>query len=187
MLFRSLNSQFVGISIFGKFAAGNLFAGKYLKTDGTNGVLGWGQPWSSRPSKVTGYIKYQNGSVNYSSTSLLPKGNDDIGSVYIALGDWEGEEAEGETWPVVIKTKNSSQLFNPNPNENAGLIAFGELDWDSPTAGDGMVKFEIPIEYYSSRKPTSIIFVASASKYGDYFTGSTASVMWLDDLELIYE
>ncbi|MGL5728966.1 MAG: DUF4493 domain-containing protein, partial [Plesiomonas sp.] len=38
-----LKSQFVGISIFGKFAAGNLFAGKYLKTDGTDGILGWGR------------------------------------------------------------------------------------------------------------------------------------------------
>ena len=35
--------------------------------------------------------------------------------------------------------------------------------------------------------PTSIIIVASASRYGDYFQGSAASKMWLDDMELIYE
>lgn len=39
----------------------------------------------------------------------------------------------------------------------------------------------------NQRKPTSIIIVASASKFGDYFQGSTSSKMWLDDMELIYE
>ena len=39
----------------------------------------------------------------------------------------------------------------------------------------------------SNRKPTDIILVGSASRYGDYFTGSTGSTLWLDDLELIYE
>lgn len=44
------------------------------------------------------------------------------------------------------------------------------------------------IDYRSlTRIPNYIVIVASASKYGDYFTGSTGSTMWLDDLELIYE
>ncbi|MGL5273520.1 MAG: PCMD domain-containing protein, partial [Phocaeicola sp.] len=52
---------------------------------------------------------------------------------------------------------------------------------------DGMIRFEIPIEYFKNRKPTAIVLVASASKYGDYFSGSTSSTMWIDDFELIYE
>lgn len=56
------------------------------------------------------------------------------------------------------------------------------------TEGDGMIEFRIPIEYRSTdTKPTSIILVASSSKYGDYFTGGIGSTMWLDDLELVYE
>ena len=31
-----------------------------------------------------------------------------------------------------------------------------------------------------------LIVVASASKYGDYFTGSKSSVMYVDDFSLIY-
>lgn len=31
-----------------------------------------------------------------------------------------------------------------------------------------------------------IIIVASSSKYGDYFTGGDGSIMYLDDLELVY-
>ena len=43
-------------------------------------------------------------------------------------------------------------------------------------------------EYKSmERIPNRIMLVAAASQFGDYFQGSTGSVMWLDDLELIYE
>ncbi|MGL4519127.1 MAG: DUF4493 domain-containing protein [Phocaeicola sp.] len=180
-----LQSQFVGILGIGKFAAGNLFAGKYLKTDGTDGILGFGQPWSSRPKLLVGYLRYQSGTVDYAS-QFLEKGASDIGSVYIALGDWTPVEEQGELWPIVIKTKASErQLFDPNPETNAGLIAYGELDYHQSTAG--MIYFEIPLTYFDNRKPTAIAVVASASKYGDYFSGSTSSVLWIDDLELIYE
>ncbi|MGL5729783.1 MAG: PCMD domain-containing protein, partial [Bacteroidales bacterium] len=108
-----LKSQFVGISIFGKFAAGNLFAGKYLKTDGTDGILGWGRPFASRPKALRGYIKYRPGTVDYSTTDKIGKGETDQGIVYVALGDWTGETAEGEHWPVVVKTK-SQQFFDPS-------------------------------------------------------------------------
>lgn len=49
-------------------------------------------------------------------------------------------------------------------------------------------KFTIPLEYKTIEKPDDmyIIIVASSSKYGDYFTGSTGSIMYLDDLELVY-
>ena len=180
-----LSSQFVGVSIFGKFAAGNLFAGKYLKTDVTDGILGWGREWNSRPAKMRGYVRYNSGVVDYDS-KYIANGAQDIGIIYIALGDWSAKEENGELWPIVIKTK-TSELFDPNPQTNEGLIAYGEVSYNESTQGDGMIEFNIPLEYYSNRKPSSIVVVASASKYGDYFSGSTKSVMWLDDLELIYE
>lgn len=50
-----------------------------------------------------------------------------------------------------------------------------------------MIEFEIPIEYYKTDiKPSNIIVVASASRYGDYYTGGQSSTMWLDDLQLVY-
>ena len=36
------------------------------------------------------------------------------------------------------------------------------------------------------RKPTTIIVVASSSKYGDYFTGGEGSLLQIDNLELLY-
>ena len=174
-----LQSQFVGLGgIIGKFAAGNLFIGQYVGTDGTNGILDFGRTFTSRPAKLKGYIKYTPGTVNYSETDALPNGATDIGSIYIALGDWDG--------PVRITTKDKN-LFDKNDEK---IIAYGEWDITSTVQGTdgGLMEFEIPLDYRSlDRIPTYIVIVASASKYGDYFTGSSSSTMWIDDLELVYE
>lgn len=173
-----LQSQFVSFLGIGKFAAGNLFAGQYVGTDGTNGILDFGRPFTSRPAKLKGHIKYTPGSVDYSETNDLPKDSTDIGNIYIAVGDWDA--------PVRITTKDKN-LFNKNDEK---IIAYGEWDLTGETQGTdgGLLEFEIPLDYRSlDRIPTYIVIVASASKYGDYFTGSTGSTMWIDDLELIYE
>lgn len=182
-----LSSQFVGIFTIGKFAAGNAFVGKYLKTDGTDGVLGLGRPFHSRPKALKGYVRYRPGAVSYTSSDVpqLVKGELDKAQIYIAIGDWAGEEYEGEVWPVVIKTKASErQLFQPDA---PGVIAYGEQTWESDTEGDGLVEFTIPLNYRDlTRKPTHILVVCSASKYGDYFAGGS-STLWIDDFSLVYE
>ena len=67
-------------------------------------------------------------------------------------------------------------------------MAYGDKIWEASTEGEGMHEFIIPFEYKSmERIPNRIMLVAAASQFGDYFQGSTSSVMWLDDLELIYE
>ena len=48
-------------------------------------------------------------------------------------------------------------------------------------------QFVIDLEYKNlTKKPTHIIIVFSSSKYGDYFEGSTKSLLYLDDLEFVY-
>ena len=91
---------------------------------------------------------------------------------------------DGSQWAFIVKTADP-KLFDPNA-EN--VLAYGEQVWTSSTDGSGMVEFTIPLDYRATdRIPARIILVASASRYGDYFEGSTGSTMWLDDLELIYE
>lgn len=180
-----LESQFVGLFGIGKFAAGNLFAGKYLRTDGTDGVLGWGREYSSRPKALHGYVRYISGKVNYSSAQIA-SGAQDQGIIYIALCDKskEQEAGTGEYWPYIINTK-TQQFFSPS---DPGIVAYGEQIYYNSTEGSGLIEFTIELDYRSdTRKPTSLVLVASASRYGDYFAGSTDSTMWLDDLELIYE
>ena len=186
-----LKSQFAGFGgVIGKFAAGNIFAGKYLRTVGTSGgVIGWGRPFYTRPVALKGWIRYEAGEVTDSSTDKISVGDTDQGQIYIALGDWTGttDSSSGETWPVIVNNTSADGLFDTSLN-NTGIIAFGEQTWTSNTSGNGMIEFTINLDYRTlERKPTSIVLVASASKYGDFFSGSRSSTMWLDDLELIYE
>lgn len=187
-----LSSQFVGVLWIGKFAAGNLFAGKYLKTDGTDGVLGWGRPCTSRPKALKLWARYEPGTVN-NGGSHIANGVTDQGIIYVAVGDWAGQAAEGETWPFVVKTKDQT-LFTTEKGTYSGdgTIAYGEkIFTEAYKEGTNLKELTIELDYNNyggdQRKPTSIIIVASASRYGDYFEGSGASKMWLDDMELIYE
>ena len=187
-----LSSQFVGVLGIGKFAAGNLFAGKYLKTDGTDGVLGWGRPCTSRPKALKLWVRYEPGTVD-NGGSHIANGVTDQGIIYVAVGDWAGQAAEGETWPFVVKTKDQT-LFTTEKGTYSGdgTIAYGEeIFTEAYKEGTNLKELTIELDYNNyggdQRKPTSIIIVASASRYGDYFEGSGASKMWLDDMELLYE
>lgn len=189
-----LSSQFVGVVSLGKFAAGNVFTGKFIDKDGTDGILGWGRPCTSRPTAMKLWVRYTPGTVDYESSGHISKGEIDKGHIYVAVGDWEGMTQGAEKWPFVVKTKNASSLFSTEKGTYSGdgIIGYGEKVFDSKYEDNGGLKeLTIPLDYETyggnSRKPTSIIIVASASKYGDYFAGSTSSQMWLDDIELIYE
>lgn len=188
-----LSSQFVGIGKIGKFAAGNLFAGKYLDTEGTDGVLGWGRPCTSRPKALKVYVRYEPATVD-NGGDYITNGATDQGIIYVAIGDWAGQEANGGTWPFVVRTKKASSLFSTEKGTYSGdgIIAYGEKTFEEAyNDGGNMKELTINLDYDNfggnQRKPTSIIIVASASKYGDYFQGGDGSKMWLDDMELIYE
>lgn len=180
-----------------QFAAGNLFTGRYLQTEMTvfkgDGILGWGRPFTSRPIALTGWIRYNSGKVNYAD-SHIGNNEQDQGYIFIALGDWQEETYtyKGVTysWERIVATK-VPKLFD-HTTENKGTIAHGEQTWmqstDEDLNGTKMYPFTIRLDYWDEERiPTTIIVVASASKFGDFFAGSTSSVMWLDDLKLIYD
>lgn len=180
-------------SIFSVLAAGNAFVGEFLGTEGgTNGVLGWGRPFTSRPAKLRGWVKYNPGTVSSTSDNVpdIVKGQPDKGIVYIALldaskGPKAGSYEGSATYPVIVKTKAPGQYFS---KDDANVIAYGEKVFEGATAGDGLVEFEIPIEYFKTDvKAAYIVCTISASKGGDYFAGAGGSVMYIDDLRLIYE
>ena len=172
---------------FGKFAAGNLFVGSFDRIVGTNGLVAFGHKFNLRPTALRGWVKYNCGTIDcYPSgtSSKIPGiGNPDKGSIYIALGDWDYNVYGGnEESPVLVDTRDESTFFN---SSNAGIIAYGELIFNESC---DWFEFEIPIEWRDfDRVPTHLIIVASGSSYGDYFVGSTESIMWLDDFELVYD
>ena len=182
-----LASQFVGVGLAGKFAAGNVFIGKYLETQGTNGVLGWGRPWTSRPTALKGYMKYTPATITHTSVSGVNKGDMDTAIMYIAILDntypLAGSDTYGSEYPFVCRTKEK-QFFDKTASN---VLGYGELIIDKATEGDGMVEFTINITYTrTNTKAANILFVGSASRYGDYFTGGDGSKLLLDDLQLVY-
>ncbi|MGM9859434.1 MAG: DUF4493 domain-containing protein [Muribaculaceae bacterium] len=176
------------INMVVKFAAGNMFVGEFLRTQGTNGVIGWGRTWTSRPVALKGWVKYSPATVNFESSDYpaLKKGDTDNGIIYIALLDatMKSDDTSGKSYPVIINTA-TKQLFDKNA---AQVIGYGELKFTEATAGSDLIEFEIPITYVRNDvKPSNIMVTASASIGGDYFVGGEGSKMWVDDLELVYE
>lgn len=189
-----LMSQFVGIGSIGEFAAGNAFVGKYLKTDGTDGILGFGRPFTSRPKALKVYVKYRpvaidyvdkTGKHNFPADEVgLSKGVMDEGIIYLALLDGSIMDSEYPEFPVVIKTK-TSQLFDKTRSD---VIAYGEKKFVGNTEGEDFVEFVIPLEYNSMEmKAKYLLLTCAASRGGDYFVGGSGTNMWIDDMEFIYE
>lgn len=180
-----LSSQFVGVGALGKFAAGNIFIGEYLATVGTNGVLGWGRKWTTRPSAVKVWVHYNPVAVTATSNDVptLKKGDMDSGKIYVAVLDEYTSSYSGKSYPVICKTKEK-EFFD---KDSEHVIAYGELVLDKATEGDAMVQVTIPLTYkIFDKKASNIMLVAAASQYGDYFAGGDGSVLYLDDFELVY-
>lgn len=197
-----LSSQFVGILGIGKFAAGNLYTGHYYETvmSPMGAKLFFGQAFTSRPTKLKGCFKYNRGtSVDYGDNpykSELQATGGDLCSIYIALADNEGVDGGGQKYafeidntlsaddPENFKYKNTIDFSESNPN----IIAYGCISETEAKGTGSWQEFTIDLKYRSlTRVPKYIIVVASASKYGDFFTGSKSSVMYVDDFELVYD
>ena len=180
-----LESKYIVI----KFAAGNIFTGSYLRTDGTNGILGFGRPFKAFPSKLSFDYKYNSEIINKVGDEAMRymEGRPDSCQIYITLWHIEANEYEeynGEKFPLIIRTRPSERhLFSPNDKR---VVAYAQLtqgndvnEWTSHT---------LELKYKDNKRvPTHIQVVASSSKYGDYFTGGVGSLLVLDNLKLHYE
>lgn len=177
-----LRSQFVGLGgLAGKFAAGNVFAGIYKGTDGTDGILELGREYGgSHPDAVKVFANYRPkpADKNGSKNGKLSQGELDKGQIYIAL----------TTEKVEIRTKKSNQkLWN---TDDPCVLAYGEKIFTENYGPDGALQeLVIPFKYKEAaktQKPLYLIIVCTASIYGDYFDGGEGSAMYLDDFELVY-
>jgi hypothetical protein len=181
-----LESKYIVI----KFAAGNIFTGTYLKTDGTNGILGFGRPFTAFPTKLTFDYKYTSKEIDKVGDKSMEylKGRPDSCNIYIALWhieDGDYEQFQGDKYPIIIKTKpgQDQNLFSVN---DPRVIAYG--NFTSGTTVTSWTPETIEVKYKNTEvAPTHILVVASSSKYGDFFTGGVGSTLVLDNLKLIYE
>lgn len=197
-----LSSQFVGMFGIGKFAAGNIYTGHYYETitNPMGAKLFFGQPFASRPTQLRGWFKYNRGTnVDRGDDpykSELSNSGGDQCAIYIALADNVGLDGGGQNYafqidntlsaddPDSFKYKNTIDFSENNPN----IVAYGTISEEEAKGTGDWQEFTIDLKYRDlTRKPKYIIVVASASKYGDFFTGSTSSVMYIDDFSLVYD
>lgn len=161
-----------------KLGAGNIFTGDF-SLDGTNGILHFGQPFTTFPTALRLYYKYTSTTINRIGDEVGSlenlRGRPDSCHIYVALSD-KSEPYEIRTRPSVRK------VFDKN---DANIIAYGEFISGNSTSSYQQIT--IPLEYRANRTPRYIVIVCSASKYGDYFIGGEGSTLWLDEMELVYE
>lgn len=188
-------------SMVGMLAAGNIFTGQFMGLVGTSGgIVNFGRPWTSRPSALKLYCKYNTGLINIVNNDNLgvSKSDYDRAQVKIAIGTWPYKTYGGtKESPVQVNTTEESTFVDFFTDNHT--IANGELiiynDGYSINKGAKVskttsewVEYTIPLDYRKlSTYPTHIVVSCAASQFGDYFTGYDQSALWIDAVELIYE
>ena len=198
-----LNSQKATVFGFGKFAAGNIFVGKYLGTVGTNGVIGFGKPFTPeyRPKKVKFWYKGTVGKIDNIGASNLSENDFDVAQFYVLLcSNMDGQHIVTTADTKTLMDLESSTISycsdhgEKKPDQNSkndktdGHIVAKAI-WENQESKSDWTLIEIPLVYteeYGDETPNYIFVTASASKYGDYFAGSTASDMYIDEVTFEY-
>ena len=194
---RAQTSQMAGM-----LAAGNLFTGQFAGLVGTSGgMVNFGRPWTTRPSALKIYCRYQTGKMDIIKGApagvTLTKDDYDMAEIKFAVGNWDYRKYGGsKDSPVHINTTDAGTFvdFNTDPSTIAngnlilhhdGYVLNGEAKVSASTGE--WVEYTIPLNYRDMEKiPTHIIVSCAASRFGDYFTGCSSSKLWIDAVELIY-
>ncbi len=191
-------------SAFGILAAGNLFTGQFGHLQGTTAHLYWGTPFTSRPSKLTGFYKYIPSTITGAKETLSGaggiknpyydmNGKMDCMQIMVALiaeGTEVIKDINGNVinsaYRVISSKPGNPQLNPEKPGHDPRVIAFGEIITDK-TSLDGFEAFELPLKYYDDREPAYVIVIACSSAYGNFFTGAIGSQLYVDDFKFVYE
>lgn len=165
------------------FAAASMYTGQFIDVNTSTKVatLNWGTPFTTRPTALRGFMQYSPQAVDNVGKNLPAsapgKGESDQCGIYCAL----------LTESLIVDNADMSKF--PDWENDPRVIAYGTLPTEeSGKTPDGQWKeVNIPLVYHDlNKKPTHILIVFSASKYGDYFHGGKGSTLYLDDFELVY-
>lgn len=177
-----LESKYIVI----KFAAASLYTGSFGALKGTDGAwLNWGVEHVSRPTALKGYMQYapaniaSSGNQGFSSSAPAEapgRGEPDVCGMYCAL------------LSESLVVDNTDMSTFPDWETDSRVIAYGSLKDEQNVNTNGQwQEVNIPLVYRDlTRKPTHLLVVFSASKYGDYFHGGKGSLLYVDDFELVY-
>lgn len=164
--------------VFNKFAAGNIYTGKFIGLEGLSGaILDWGVEFSSRPTALKGYYKYLPKNITEADAAHSDLiGKLDTCQIQILLTDWDE--------PFRVNTSAGDFVdFDADY-----ILAYGKFEPNVSADMADYEEFTIPLEYRDlTREPKYIVITACACKFGDYFTGGEGSLLYVDEFELEYD
>lgn len=186
-----LTSKKAEVLGMGAFAAGSVYSGQVKNVTSSGATLTYGRPYQGYPTHLRGFYKYAAGTINEygdkTPANGLKKGDPDQCLILIALSTKQHD---------VVSTTSS---VVPYPFDDESVFAYGEYvsgttedkTGETPVGAilNGYAPFKVKLKYKTDvpkSGPFYILIVASASRYGDYFTGSTSSVMYVDEFSLDY-
>jgi hypothetical protein len=162
---------------YGKLVYGTVFNGVFNGANMFSNwslMMEWGTPFTARPAALEGYACYKPQSITFAEAPYAEEmGNLDKGHILVLLTDWDARY-----------TVNPPETLVDLVNDPA-IIGYGKVVFDSEM--DDYERFQINISYRNERTPKYITIVMASSSYGDFFTGAPGSILYVDELALLYE
>ncbi|MCF2604360.1 DUF4493 domain-containing protein [Parabacteroides distasonis] len=173
-----MQSLYAGYGSLGAFSAGSVFTGKPTSVGTKGATLEYGRLHNGFPTRLSGYCKYSPGAIDYVKNSKKSGGQDQA-IIYIALST--------DIFRLQSLTDGTINRFDQSASS---IIAYGEYKISKKISA--YEPFEIPLIYREGKLPAAgtpvyITIVATCSIDGDEFTGSTNSVLYIDELSLDYD
>ena len=156
-----------------------MFTGNFVDIDGTNGILSFGQPFTAKPTKLTGYYKYTPGELFLD------------GSVKDKIVEHPELTDECSIKGVLYEVSSESEtLTGVDISGSKKIVAIAQL-------ADGSAKseytpFSLEFKYlegktYDATKLYKLALICSSSAKGDTFNGAAGSTLFVDELEVVFE
>jgi hypothetical protein len=177
-----LKSQKASVMGIGKFAAGNLFTGTFAM-NGLNGLVQFGRDFhfTAKPTSLSFWMKHNQGNIDEigSGSPADATGVDKL-SAMVLITAWDT--------PHLVDTANPDTFISPdNITKFDGIIGYGSLV--KRESNTEWAEYTINITYPEATKhlkPKKLVISFTPSGFGDYFTGSTSSWMYVDDIVFNY-
>lgn len=119
----------------------------------------------------------------------IKKGDPDMARIFVAIVDWN---APHEVVSGMTTTKGAWDPEKGIDNVSEGkILGYGSLWITQSTDGEDMQDAELDIVWYDHEtRPAegkySLVISCACNAYGDYFTGCSKNVMYVDDFEWVY-
>lgn len=188
-----LDSKTIDAVIMKQFGAGNIFVGDFgeASLSPIGATVYFGQPftYNAKPKGVKMWVKYNCGTIDNKGSAGVNKGEPDLTKIFCCICNWKS------AW-CVDSTKANETTFSPSMNDIKNCTD-GRYDgvlytayFESRTSNTEWHELYIPFEKIEGTDDSSganyLVLTATCSGYGDYFTGSSDSWMYIDDIELVY-